>query len=140
MPRCGPWQAWAAIRASAPRSRSRAAAQVGRSTDVRTAASRSTCATCRPWPAPCCSRPESARAPRIARGSSCQGAQVLEALDDVFGNLRLAVDLLPVDALGEEDAEALEQRLALLDRGRIELGLRMDEVEAEVAEEELLAE
>ena len=66
--------------------------------------------------------------------------RLLEALDDVVGNLRLAFDPLPVDVLGEEDAEAIEERLALLDRGRIELGLRMDQVEAEVAEEELLAE
>ena len=69
-----------------------------------------------------------------------EGAQLLEALDDVLGDLRLALDLLPVDVLGEEGAEALEERLALLDRGRVELRLRVDQVEAEVAEEELLAE
>ena len=45
-----------------------------------------------------------------------------------------------VDPLGEEGAEALEERLALLDRGRVELRLRVDQVEAEVAEEEFLAE
>jgi hypothetical protein len=64
-----------------------------------------------------------------------EGAQVLEALDDVLRDLRLALDLPPVDVLGEEDAEALEERRALLDRGRIEPGLWVDQVEAEVAEE-----
>jgi hypothetical protein len=69
-----------------------------------------------------------------------EGAQVLEALDDVLGDLGFALDPLPIDALGEEDAETLEERLTLLDRGRIELGLRVDQLEAEVAEEEFLAE
>src|SRR6476646_11320161 len=69
-----------------------------------------------------------------------EGAQVLEALDDVLGDLRLALDLPAVYPPGEEVAKALEERLALLDRGRIELRLRMDEVEAEPAEEEFLAE
>ena len=43
-------------------------------------------------------------------------------------------------SLVEELAQAREERLALLDRGGVELGLRVDQVEPEVAEEQLLAE
>src|SRR3712207_580535 len=69
-----------------------------------------------------------------------EGAQVLEALDDLRGDLRLALDAAPIDAFGEEGAEALEERLARVHHGRIELWLRVDQVEAEIAEEEFLAE
>src|SRR4051812_34544400 len=67
-------------------------------------------------------------------------AELLEAVDDLFGDLRVALDLQRVDVLDEERAQALEEGLALLDRGGVELGLRVDEVELEVAEEQLLAE
>src|SRR4051812_19469555 len=69
-----------------------------------------------------------------------EGAQVLETLEDVPGNLRVALDLPAVHPLGEEVAETVEECLALLDRARIELRLRVDQVEPEIAEKELLAE
>jgi hypothetical protein len=68
------------------------------------------------------------------------GADALESVDDVVRDLRGALDLERVD-LGLEDLPQLgEELLALLGRGGVELGLRVDEVQTEVAEEELLAE
>ena len=64
----------------------------------------------------------------------------LRPVDHGVGDLRLALDLQRVDLLDEELAQPREEGLALLDRGGVELGLRVDEVEPEVAEEELLAE
>jgi hypothetical protein len=56
------------------------------------------------------------------------------------GNLRVALDAQRVDALGEERAQALEEPLALVDGLGRQSRLRVDEVEAEVAQEQLLAE
>ena len=67
-------------------------------------------------------------------------AEVLEALDDVVGDLRVVLDLLRVDPLGQERAEALEELLALGDALGVDLRLRMDEVELEVAEVHAAAE
>ena len=61
-------------------------------------------------------------------------AEVLEALDDVVGDLRVVLDLLRVDPLGQERAEALEELLALADALSVDLGLGMDEAEVEVTE------
>jgi hypothetical protein len=67
-------------------------------------------------------------------------AEVLEAVDHGLGDLRVALDLQRIDVLGEEGAQPLQERLALLHRGGVELGLRVDQVEVQAAEEEVLAE
>src|SRR3954447_11478905 len=67
-------------------------------------------------------------------------AQLLQAGDDVIGDAGVALDAQRVDVLDEEGAQTLEERLALLDGRRILLGLRVDEVELEVPEEQPLAE
>jgi hypothetical protein len=54
-------------------------------------------------------------------------------LDDVVGDLRLALDLERVDVLLEERPQLDQKRLALLDRRRVELGLRMNQVKPEIA-------
>ena len=67
-------------------------------------------------------------------------AELLEAVDDLVGDPCLALDAQRVDLTDQEVAQRGEEALALLDGRRVELGLWMDQVEAEVAEEELLAE
>ena len=67
-------------------------------------------------------------------------AELLEAVDDGVGDARLALDLERVDLRDEELAQTREERLALLDRGGVEARLGVDELEPQVAEEELLAE
>jgi hypothetical protein len=81
-----------------------------------------------------------AEAAVLLRRLHAQRAEVLQALHDVLGDPGLALDLERVDLLLEERAQARQEGLALLGRGRIEPRLRVDQVEAEVAEEELLAE
>jgi len=67
-------------------------------------------------------------------------AELLEPVDHLGRDARLSLDAQRVDVLDEEGAQALEEGLALLDGRGIGGRLRMDQVEAEVAEEELLAE
>ena len=67
-------------------------------------------------------------------------ADPLEALDDLVGQLRVALDLQRVDLVLEERPQLGEEALALLDRRVVEPRLGMDQIEAEVAEEEFLAE
>ena len=67
-------------------------------------------------------------------------ADPLEPLDDLVGELRVALDLQRVDLVLEERPQLGEEALALLDRRVVEPRLGMDQVEAEVAEEQLLAE
>jgi hypothetical protein len=67
-------------------------------------------------------------------------AERLEPVDDAVGDLRLALDRERVDLVDQERAQACEERLALLDRRGVELRLRVDQVESQVAEEQLLAE
>ena len=67
-------------------------------------------------------------------------AQPFETFNDLVGDLRVALDLERVDVLLQERPQAVEEALALLDRGRIERRLGVDQVKAEVAEEQLLAE
>src|SRR3954470_770339 len=69
-----------------------------------------------------------------------QRAERLEAVDDPVGDPRRLLDLERIDLLDEELAEAGGESLALLDRRRVDTGAGMDEVEPQVAEEELLAE
>ena len=64
----------------------------------------------------------------------------LEALDHLVGDLRVALDLERVDLGLQELAQPRQETLALLDRLRVEPRLRMDQVQTEVAEEQLLAE
>ena len=94
-----------------------------------------------PAPARGCSRPATRPRPPYSSGTFMPIApSALSAVDDVVGDLRVALDLERVDLALEELAQLGEELLALLDRGRVELGLRMDEVEPQVAEEQLLAE
>jgi hypothetical protein len=51
-----------------------------------------------------------------------------------------ALDLERIDVLLQERAQLRDERLSLLDLRGVELGLRMDQVKLEIAEEELLAE
>ena len=67
-------------------------------------------------------------------------ADPLEALDDLVGELRVALDLERVDLVLEERPQLGEEALALLGRRVVEPRLGMDQVQAEVAEEEFLAE
>jgi hypothetical protein len=67
-------------------------------------------------------------------------AEVLQTLDHVLGQLGVALDLERIDVLREKRAQSLEEALALLLLRRVDARLRMDQVEAEVAEEELPAE
>ena len=67
-------------------------------------------------------------------------ADPLEPLDDLVGDLRLALDQQRVDLVLEELAERREEALALLGRLGVEPRLRVDQVQPVVAEEELLAE
>src|SRR3954447_5942225 len=67
-------------------------------------------------------------------------AEVLEALDHVLRQLGLALDLERVHVLDEEGPQVLEEALALLGLRGVDAWLRMDQIEAEVAEEQLLAE
>ena len=67
-------------------------------------------------------------------------ADALEALDDLVGDLGVALDLQRVDLVLEELAQRGEETLALLGRLGVEPRLRVDQVEPEVAEEQLLAE
>src|SRR5262249_24438172 len=67
-------------------------------------------------------------------------ADLLEALDDLVGDLRVALDLVRIYLIDEEFPQRGEEFLALFDRLGAELRLGMDQVKPEVAEEELLAE
>jgi hypothetical protein len=69
-----------------------------------------------------------------------QRAERLEPVEDAVGDLGVALDLQRVDLRLQERAQPREERLALLDRGRVEPRLRRDQVEPEAAEEQLLAE
>ncbi len=67
-------------------------------------------------------------------------ADPLEALDDLVRDLRVTLDLQRVDLGLEEVPQRGEETLALLHGLGVEPRLRMDQVEPEVAEEQLLAE
>src|SRR4028119_1806885 len=61
-------------------------------------------------------------------------AQALGAPDDGLGGPRLPLDPPRVDPVDEEGTEALEERLPLVDRGRVKLRLRGVEAQTEAAE------
>ena len=69
-----------------------------------------------------------------------QRAHLLEAVQHLVGDLGLALDLHRVDLLLQEGAQGGQEALALLDLLGVELGLGVDQVQAEVAHEQALAE
>ena len=69
-----------------------------------------------------------------------QGADPLQGVDHAIGDLRVALDLERVNLRGQHRPELGEEALALLDRLGVQPRLRMDQIEAEIAEEQLLAE
>src|SRR5207249_7821571 len=64
-------------------------------------------------------------------------AQIAQALDYGFGDLALAVDAVRVDLLAQQPLELVEERLRAPHLFRILLGVGMDEVEAELPEEQI---
>ena len=81
-----------------------------------------------------------AQAAVLLRDLHPERADPLEPVHHAVGDLRVALDLERVDLRLEELAQPREETLALLNRLRIQPRLRMDQVEPEVAEEQLLAE
>src|SRR4028118_2224610 len=79
-------------------------------------------------------------APVLPRPLPPERARGLPPVHDVIGKPRLALDLQGIDGGLEELAQLREKPLALLHRDGIELGLRVDQVQPQVAQEELLAE
>jgi len=73
-------------------------------------------------------------------GEQPERAEALEALYHMVGNPRVTLDLEWIDLGLQELAQGGQEALALLDGRWIELRLRMDQVQTEVAEEQLLAE
>jgi hypothetical protein len=69
-----------------------------------------------------------------------EGAELLEPLDDVLGDLRVALDLERIDPLLEEGAHPDQEGVALGRQLGGGLGLGVDDLRLEVAEEQLLAE
>jgi hypothetical protein len=69
-----------------------------------------------------------------------QRADLLEAVDDRLGDLRVALDRERVDGRGQHRPQLGEEPLALLDRGVVEPRLGVDEVEPQASEEQVLAE
>ena len=76
----------------------------------------------------------------LLRHLHAERAERLEPVEHGVGDLRVALDLERVDLRLEEGAEPVQERLAPLDGGGVEPRLRRDQVEPEVAEEQLLAE
>ena len=81
-----------------------------------------------------------AQPPVLLRDLHPERADPLEPVHHVVGDLRVALDLERVDLVLEERAQLREEALALLNRLRIQPRLRMDQVEPEVAQKQLLAE
>src|SRR2546422_4842536 len=72
----------------------------------------------------------------FARDLDPEGAQIAQAMDHGFGDLALAVDAVRVD-LAEQPLELVEERLRPPHLVGILLGVGMDEVEAELPEEQV---
>jgi hypothetical protein len=67
-------------------------------------------------------------------------AELLQAIEDLGGDPRVALDLQRVDLSLEELAQPAQERLALAREGLVQSGLRMDEVDPQRAQEQLPAE
>src|SRR4029079_6273130 len=76
----------------------------------------------------------------LLRDLHAERTDPLEALDDRFRNSRVAFALKRIHVLGEEVAELRQERLAALYISGLERRLRVDQVELEMPEEEVLAE
>src|SRR5450755_981426 len=69
-----------------------------------------------------------------------QRTDLLEPVDHVVGDLRVTLDLERIHLGLEEPAQSPEETLALFDHLRVQPRLRMDQIEPEVTQEQLLAE
>ncbi len=69
-----------------------------------------------------------------------EGAEFLQAPDDLVGNLRVALDHSGIDLRLAEIAQPGQERLATIHRLRRAAGVRMDQVQPQSAEEQFLAE
>ena len=67
-------------------------------------------------------------------------AKGLQAIEDLGGDPRVALDLQRVDLGLEELAQPAQERLAAARGGLVQSGLRMDEVDPQRAQEQLPAE
>ncbi|CAB4956091.1 unannotated protein [freshwater metagenome] len=76
----------------------------------------------------------------LLRDLHAEGAELLEPVDDLVRDLRVALDLEVIDLVGQEALELLEEDLAARRLLGVVRRQRVHQVEAEVAEVELLAE
>src|SRR3989454_9580905 len=76
-----------------------------------------------------------AQAAILARDLDSERAQVAQALDHGVGDLALAIDAVRVDLLAEQPLQFLEERLRASHLFGVLLGVRVDQVEAELPKE-----
>jgi hypothetical protein len=66
-----------------------------------------------------------------------EGADVTQSLNDLFGDLPFAVDLVAVHLVPHESLEPLQERAGTLDLDGVQLGVWVDQVDPEIPIEHL---
>src|SRR6266566_7107043 len=73
----------------------------------------------------------------LAWNLDAEGTELLQSVDDLFRNLAFAIDAVGIDLLAQKALEAVEEGFGAGDFGGILLGIGMDEIHPQVAQEEL---
>jgi len=73
----------------------------------------------------------------FARNLDAEGAELPQPVDDLFRNLAFAIDAVGIDPLAQKALEAIEEWFGAGDFGGILLGIGMDEIHPQLAEEEV---